>query len=344
LTNLEVGVGRAEGEVDSEAIDAFARQAAAIEAELRKAIVGQRDVVRLALIALFAGGHVLLEGVPGLGKTLLVRTLGEVLSMRFSRIQFTPDLMPADIVGTTIVSEDLDGRRSLRFQSGPIFANLVLADEINRATPKTQSALLEAMQEQTVSAGDATRPLPRPFFVLATQNPLEMEGTYPLPEAQLDRFMFKVLVPFPPADELQGILQRTMRPLPADAHPRAIASAEEVLRMLRVAREVAVAPHLATYAVRLVLATHPRDTLAPASVRQYVRHGASPRGLQALVAGAQVRALLERRFNISREDLQAVAHAALRHRLILGFEAQADGVSSEKLVTDVVQHVHPPRP
>jgi MoxR-like ATPase len=340
LTNLEIDASAAA----ADDIHDFGTRAASIEAELRKAIVGQHEVVRQVLIALFAGGHVLLEGVPGLGKTLLVRTLGDVLSLRFSRIQFTPDLMPADIVGTTIVSEDLDGRRSLRFQAGPIFANLVLADEINRATPKTQSALLEAMQEQTVSAGDATRPLPRPFFVLATQNPLEMEGTYPLPEAQLDRFMFKVLVPFPKADELQSILQRTMRPMPAEAAPQSIASADDVLRMLRVAREVAVAPHLATYAVRLVLATHPKDVLAPGSIKQYVRHGASPRGLQAIVAGAQVRALLEGRFNVAREDLQAVAHAALRHRLILGFEAQADGVTAEKLLGDVLQQVQPPRP
>jgi MoxR-like ATPase len=342
VTNVDVE--RVGGEVDDAAIKDFIERAANIESELRKAIVGQHEVVRQVLICLFAGGHVLLEGVPGLGKTLLVRTLGDVLSLRFSRIQFTPDLMPADIVGTTIVSEDLDGRRSLRFQAGPIFANLVLADEINRATPKTQSALLEAMQEQTVSAGDATRPLPRPFFVLATQNPLEMEGTYPLPEAQLDRFMFKVLVPFPRADELQSILLRTMRPLGPDAGPIAVAGADDVQRMLRVAREVAVAPHLASYAVRLVLATHPRDQLAPSSVRQYVRHGASPRGLQSLVAGAQVRALLENRFNIARDDLRAVAGAALRHRLILGFEAQADGVTAERLVTDVLEHVSPPRP
>jgi len=320
------------------------RRARAVEQELGKAIVGQHQVVREVLLALLAGGHVLLEGVPGLGKTLLVRTLGSILSLRFSRIQFTPDLMPADIVGTTIVSEDLDGRRALRFQSGPIFANLVLADEINRATPKTQSALLEAMQEQTVSVGDTTRPLPRPFFVLATQNPLEMEGTYPLPEAQLDRFLFKVLVPFPRADDLQRILDRTIRPQPAEATPQPVAGADEVLRMLRVAREVAIAPHVAHYAVRLVVATHPHEQGAPPSVQQYVRHGASPRGLQALVAGAQVRALLEDRFNVSREDLQAVAPAALRHRLILGFEAQADGVSADRIVSDVVASVPPPRP
>jgi MoxR-like ATPase len=344
VANVDVERGSGLDEIDDAAIRDFVQRATSIERELRKAIVGQHDVVRQVLIALLAGGHVLLEGVPGLGKTLLVRTLGDVLSLRFSRIQFTPDLMPADIVGTTIVSEDLDGRRSLRFQAGPVFANLVLADEINRATPKTQSALLEAMQEHTVSAGDATRALPRPFFVLATQNPLEMEGTYPLPEAQLDRFMFKVLVPFPRADELQQILLRTMRPLPSDATPQPVAGAEDVERMLRVARDVTVAPHLSLYAVRLVLATHPKDQLAPPSVRQYVRHGASPRGLQALVAGAQVRALLEDRFNVARDDLRAVAAAALRHRLILGFEAQADGVTAERLVTDVLEHVSPPRP
>jgi MoxR-like ATPase len=330
-------------DVDRAAIADFVERARRIEDELRKVIVGQEDAVRHVLIALLAGGHVLLEGVPGLGKTLLVRTLGDVLSLRFNRIQFTPDLMPADIVGTTIVSEDLDGRRALRFQAGPIFANLVLADEINRATPKTQSALLEAMQEQTVSAGETTRPLPRPFFVLATQNPLELEGTYPLPEAQLDRFLFKVLVPFPRHVELEQILQRTIRPS-AQAQPGAVASADEVLRMLRVAREVVVAPHLATYAVRLILATHPTDASAPPVVRQYVRHGASPRGLQALVAGAQVRALLENRFNVAREDLQAVALPALRHRLILGFEAQADSVTADRLVTDVLSVVQVPRP
>src|ERR1700716_3516725 len=331
-------------EIDTEAIADFVRRARDIERELRKGIVGKHEAVRQVLIALFAGGHVLLEGVPGLGKTLLVRTLGDVLSLRFNRIQFTPDLMPADIVGTTIVSEDLDGRRALRFQAGPVFANIVLADEINRATPKTQSALLEAMQEQTVSAGEATRPLPRPFFVMATQNPLEMEGTYPLPEAQLDRFLFKVQVPFPRHNELEEILQRTIRPGGPAAVPRQVANAEDVLRMMRVAREVVLAPHLATYAVRLILATHPNESAAPQAIRQYVRHGASPRGLQALVAGAQVRALLEDRFNVAREDLQAVALPALRHRLILGFEAQADRVDPDRVINDVLAAVQVPRP
>ena len=337
-------IAAASAEVDTDAISDFVRRARDVETELRKVIVGQQDVVRQVLIALFGGGHVLLEGVPGLGKTLLVRTLGDVLSLRFSRIQFTPDLMPADIVGTTIVSEDLDGRRALRFQAGPVFANIVLADEINRATPKTQSALLEAMQEQTVSSGEATRPLPRPFFVLATQNPLEMEGTYPLPEAQLDRFFFKVLVPFPRHADLEQILQRTIRPVPPERSPRHVASGDDVERMLRVAREVVVAPHLATYAVRIILATHPDENASPAMVKQYVRHGASPRGLQALVGGAQVRALLEDRFNISREDIQAVALPALRHRLILGFEAQADAVTADRLIGEVLSGVQVPRP
>ena len=328
--------------VDATTIAEFVKHAHDLERELRKVIVGQHEAVQQVLMALFGGGHVLLEGVPGLGKTLLVRTIGDALSLRFSRIQFTPDLMPADIIGTTIVSEDLDGRRALRFQAGPVFANLVLADEINRATPKTQSALLEAMQEQTVSVGEATRPLPRPFFVLATQNPLEMEGTYPLPEAQLDRFMFKVQVPFPRHADLEQILQRTIRPDAAEP-PEPIADADDVIRMLRVAREVVIAPHLVTYAVRLILATHAHEAGAPPVVRQYVRHGASPRGLQALVAGAQVRALLEDRFNVSREDLQEVALPALRHRLILGFEAQADSVTADRVVTDVISAVPFPR-
>ena len=333
----------ATSDIDAAAIADFVQRARDIERELRKVSVGQQESVRQVLIALLAGGHVLLEGVPGLGKTLLVRTLGQALSLRFSRIQFTPDLMPADIVGTSIVSEDLDGRRSLRFQAGPIFANIVLADEINRATPKTQSALLEAMQEQTVSAGETTRPLPRPFFVLATQNPLEMEGTYPLPEAQLDRFFFKVMVPFPRHAELEEILRRTIRPgVGQEVEP--VAHADDVLRMLRVAREVVVAPHLVTFATRLGLATHPNEGGAPQSVRQYVRHGCSPRGLHALVAGAQVRALLEDRFNASREDLQEVALPALRHRLILGFEAQADGITPERVVSDVLAAVPFPRP
>src|SRR5204862_1194989 len=261
----------------------FVRRARDIEVELRKVIVGQHEAVRQVLIALFAGGHVLLEGVPGLGKTLLVRTLGDVLSLRFSRIQFTPDLMPADIVGTTIASEDLDGRRALRFQSGPVFANIVLADEINRATPKTQSALLEAMQEQTVSSGEATRALPRPFFVLATQNPLEMEGTYPLPEAQLDRFFFKLNVPYPTAAELVAISDRTTSGIVPEVNP--VVTGADIVAMQHLARQTPIATHVTSYAVRVLRATHPDNPEAVTMSKRYVRYGGSPRALQAMILG-----------------------------------------------------------
>jgi MoxR-like ATPase len=321
----------------------FVARARAIEGELGKAIVGQHEVVQQVLLALFSGGHVLIEGVPGVGKTLLVRTLSRVVSLRFSRIQFTPDLMPADIVGTNVVSEDQDGRRALHFHAGPVFANLVLADEINRATPKTQSAMLEAMQEQTVSVGDSTRPLPQPFLVLATQNPIEMEGTYPLPEAQLDRFMLKILVTFPGANDLFEILQHTIG-ANHEHEAEVVATGDDVVAMRRIAHDVTVAPHIAHYAVQLVLATHGERGEAPRLVRQYVRHGASPRGLQALVSGAQVRALLAGRFNVAREDLQALAQPALRHRLVLGFEAQVDGVTADQIVADVLARVPSPKP
>lgn len=319
---------------NEEQIATFVQKAQRMEAEIGKVIVGQRSVVREVLIALLAGGHVLLEGVPGLGKTLLVRTLGEVLDLKFSRIQFTPDLMPADIVGTQIVAEDEAGRKSFRFQPGPIFANLVLADEINRATPKTQSALLEAMQERQVSVGNATRPLPQPFFVLATQNPLEMEGTYVLPEAQLDRFIFKVQVPFPEAQDLKQILQRTIRI--AGAHAEKVIDGSELQEMMAVVREVPVAEHLVDWAVQLILATHPDNEDAPAKVKKYVRYGASPRGLQALVIAAQVRALLEGRYNVALNDLREVAHPALRHRVVLNFEGQAEGLSTDGLLDEII--------
>ena len=299
--------------------------------------MGQRQVVRDVVIALLSGGHVLLEGVPGLGKTLLVRTLGEALTLSFSRIQFTPDLMPADIVGTNVLTEDEQGRRSLQFQQGPILANLVLADEINRATPKTQSALLEAMQERTVSVGNTTRKLPSPFFVLATQNPVEMEGTYTLPEAQLDRFFFKVLVPFPDREDLGEILRRTVRYEPNHATP--VANSSSLEDMIQLAREVPTASYVQDHAVALILATHPEREGAPSSVRQYVRYGASPRGLQALVIGGQVRALLEGRYNLSVDDLHAVAYPALRHRLIRNFEAEAEGVSADRIIDQVLEAV-----
>src|SRR5438067_2369556 len=315
-----------------------------LEKELTAIVIGQELVVRELLLALLAGGHVLLEGVPGLGKTLLVRTLSDALSLKFARIQFTPDLMPADIVGTTIVSEQSDGtsvgsKRVFSFQPGPIFANIVLADEVNRATPKTQSALLEGMQERTVSVGDSTRPLPKPFFVLATQNPLEMEGTYPLPEAQLDRFLLKILVNFPKAQDLMRISDTTVGIQSYRA--KQTATGEQLEHLISIAKAVPVATHIKEYAVRLLLATHPDQEDAPEKVRNYVRYGASPRGLQALLTTSRVRALLESRYNVSVEDLQAVAFPALRHRIILNFDGLADGVTPEDLIKEVIEETEP---
>jgi len=312
----------------------FQELAHAIETELGRVMVGQREVIRLVLMAMIAGGHVLLEGVPGLGKTVLVRSLGGALHLDFSRVQFTPDLMPADITGTHIVTEDEHGRRRFEFQAGPLFTNLLLADEINRATPKTQSALLEAMQERQVTVGDRTRSLPEPFFVLATQNPIELEGTYPLPEAQLDRFFFKILVPFPDAGDLAEIARRTTGTEDAELHP--VATGADLSAMTRLAREVPIAEHVLDRAVAMVLATHPDNAGAPAEVKRYVRWGASPRGLQTLVLGGRIRALLDGRFNVALEDLAAVAPSALRHRLFLNFEADAAGFTADQVVTAVV--------
>jgi MoxR-like ATPase len=312
----------------------FQELANAIETELGRVMVGQREVIRLVLMAMIAGGHVLLEGVPGLGKTALVRSLGGVLHLDFSRVQFTPDLMPADITGTHIVSEDEHGRRRFEFQAGPLFTNLLLADEINRATPKTQSALLEAMQERQVTVGDRTRPLPEPFFVLATQNPIELEGTYPLPEAQLDRFFFKILVPFPDAADLAEIARRTTGTEEAELHP--VATGADLSAMAQLAREVPIAEHVLERAVAMVLATHPDNPGAPAEVKRFVRWGSSPRGLQTLVLGGRIRALLDGRFNVALEDLAAVAPSALRHRVFLNFEADAAGVAADQVVTAVV--------
>ena len=313
----------------------FQELALAIESELAKLIVGQRELVRAVLIALIAGGHVLLEGQPGLGKTVLVRSLGRVLDLGFARVQFTPDLMPADVSGTNIVTEDDTGRRRFEFQPGPLFTNLLLADEINRATPKTQSALLEAMQEQQVTVGDRTRPLPRPFFVLATQNPIELEGTYPLPEAQLDRFFFKLLVPFPAPDELAEIARRTTGVTEAELD--SVASGEDLSAMSMLAREVPVADAVMERAVSTVLATHPERPEAPEDVRRYVRWGASPRALQTLVLAGRIRALLEGRYNLALDDLEALAAPALRHRMFLNFEADAAGVDTERVVAAVLE-------
>jgi MoxR-like ATPase len=313
--------------------DKVTELAQSLETELARLIVGQKELVRDTVIALIAGGHMLLEGVPGLGKTVLVRSLGQALKLSFARIQFTPDLMPADIVGTNIIREE-KGRREFQYQPGPLFANLVLADEINRATPKTQSALLEAMQERTVTVGTETRALPNPFLVLATQNPIELEGTYPLPEAQLDRFFFKALVEFPSEDELLEIARRTT----GSSIPtlEAVADAEAILAAQQVAREVPIAEHVLRYAGRLIIATHP-DRTSLENVRRYVRFGASPRGLQTLVLAGKVRALLEGRFNVAFDDLAAVAHPALRHRIFLQFEAEADQVAADQLIDEILE-------
>jgi MoxR-like ATPase len=320
-----------ESRIDPTAVTDLAQ---ALESELARLIVGQKELLRNTVIALIAGGHVLLEGVPGLGKTVLVRSLGQALTLSFARIQFTPDLMPADIVGTNVIREE-NGRREFQYQAGPVFANLVLADEINRATPKTQSALLEAMQERTVTVGTQTRPLPTPFFVLATQNPIELEGTYPLPEAQLDRFFFKILVPFPSERDLLEIARRTTGASTPEL--KAVADAETILRAQRVAREVPVAEHVLAYAGRLISATHP-DRTDIEHVRRYVRYGASPRGMQTLILAGKVRALLEGRYNVAFEDLVAVAPSALRHRIFLQFEAEADGVTADTVIGDLLDH------
>ena len=320
--------------------DQFRATAARIEAEIGKYIVGQHSVVRHTLISLIAGGHVLLEGVPGLGKTMLVRTLAQVLDLDFARIQFTPDLMPADILGTDILEEAEGGARRFRFRPGPVFTNLLLADEINRATPKTQSALLEAMQERTVTIANRSYPLDAPFMVLATQNPIEMEGTYPLPEAQMDRFLFKINVIFPSSTELVEILWRTT----GAQEPRVekVADAPTVLAMRALARKVPVASTVMDYASRLTVATHPESNAAPDLVRSYVRYGASPRAAQALILGGKVAALLDGRYNVAFKDLRAVAPAALRHRLLLNFEGQAEGVRPDDVVVALLDAVPEP--
>jgi MoxR-like ATPase len=315
--------------------DAFAELAGAIETEVRRVVVGQEELVRGVLSAVIAGGHALIQGVPGLGKTVLVRALGDALDLRVTRVQFTPDLMPTDILGTTVIQEE-GGRRDFAFHEGPVFTNLLLADEVNRATPKTQSALLEAMQERQVTTGGATRALPAPFFVLATQNPIELEGTYPLPEAQLDRFLVQLLVDLPDGPELVEVLRRTTGEPPEPPQP--VAGAAELLAMQALARSVAVADHVLDYAVRLVAATHPERTPLQ-EVRRAVRFGASPRGAQAMVALAKVRALLDGRSNVAFEDVAATALPALRHRVLLRYEAEAEGLDVDALLRRVVEHV-----
>jgi MoxR-like ATPase len=315
----------------------FREMAALIEAEVGKVIVGQSEVVRHVLICVIAGGHALLEGVPGLGKTMLIKTLADALELHFARIQFTPDLMPADIVGTDMLEETPSGQRQFRFQPGPVFANLVLADEINRATPKTQSALLEAMQEHSVTVAKRTYKLEEPFFVLATQNPIEMEGTYPLPEAQLDRFMFKVNVQFPSSGELVDIITRTT----GDHVPiasKAVGGAQ-ILDLRSLARQIPVPSHVTDFVARLVVASHPDQESASPLVKKFVRYGSSPRGAQALILGAKITALFAGRLNVAFDDVAAVAPAALRHRLLLNFEGQAEGITTDEIVKELLKEV-----
>lgn len=305
--------------------------------EIGKVIVGHREVIHDVLRCLFCGGHALLEGVPGLGKTLLVKTLSRCLDLRFSRIQFTPDLMPADIIGTTVVMEDTQGRKHFQFQQGPLFGQIVLADEVNRATPKTQSALLEAMQELSVTAGKTQHTLERPFFVLATQNPIEMEGTYPLPEAQMDRFFFKIRVAYPDQQDLIEIIDRTTGE--AEEPVGQVIDGTEVEAMKGWIREVPIATHLKEVVARIIMNTHPDCPEAPDSIKRYVRYGASPRGAQALVLAGKARALLEGRFNVSWEDIRRVALPALRHRIVLSFEGEAEGVTPDDMVDEVLRRV-----
>jgi MoxR-like ATPase len=318
-------------------LDEFRNDFERLRSEIAKVIVGQREILDDTLLALIAGGHVLLEGVPGLGKTLTVRTLAEALHLSFHRIQFTPDLMPADLIGTNMVVEDADGKKMFEFQKGPLFTNVLLADEINRATPKTQSALLEAMQEHSVTVAGITHTLSEPFFVMATQNPLEMEGTYPLPEAQLDRFFCKLLVTYPNVNELESILDRTTEM----EHPQAeaVLAGERIIEMSQLARQIPIDEEVRRYGIAIVLATHPENELASPATKQYVRYGASPRSLQAMILGAKIKAILDNRYHVAREDLRNMALPVLRHRMILNFEGQAEGISTDDVVGKILNEV-----
>ncbi|MCL2325335.1 MAG: MoxR family ATPase [Proteobacteria bacterium] len=313
----------------------FREKIAVLREEIGQMIVGQRDIIDGVILCLLADGQVLLEGVPGLGKTMLVRTLAAALDCRFGRVQFTPDLMPSDIIGTNMIVEDERGNKRFEFQKGPVFTNILLADEINRATPKTQAALLEAMQEKSVTVGSTTYRLEAPFFVMATQNPLEMEGTYPLPEAQLDRFLFKLNVPFPTKEDLHEILRRT-----TSGHEpkiRAVMTREEILSLRSLVAEVPIADHVQGYALRIMLGTHPEMGKPTKQVKQYVRFGSSPRGAQAIIKAAKIRAISEGRFSVSNEDVRFAALPALRHRIILNFEGEAEGIRTDAIIEDLIR-------
>jgi MoxR-like ATPase len=328
---------------DIEALDSIKQAYASIREELGKVIIGQQEVIEQLLIAIFAQGHCLLEGVPGLAKTLMVSTLAQSLQLKFNRVQFTPDLMPSDITGTEVIQENRStGERGFRFLSGPIFANIVLADEINRTPPKTQAALLEAMQERQVTIGGQRHPLPAPFFVLATQNPIEQEGTYPLPEAQQDRFMFKVFVRYPSYDEEFQIAETTTAEIFADVQD--VLSGEEILRLQQVVRRVPIAPYAVHYALRLVRATRVHEGEAPASIKDWVSWGSGPRGLQYLLLGAKARAMLDGRFFVTTEDIRAIAHPVLRHRVITSFNAESSGITPDNVIDRLLEAVPERRP
>jgi MoxR-like ATPase len=312
----------------------FRRDYAAVKAEIGRAIVGHDEIIDGVLTCLFVGGHALLEGVPGLGKTALIRALSQALHLKFGRIQFTPDLMPADVIGTNIIQEDEHGRRQFKFMEGPIFAQIILADEINRATPKTQSAMLEAMQERQVTAGGDVRKLERPFFVMATQNPLEQEGTYPLPEAQLDRFFFKLIVQYSGRQELHEILNRTTAGAQPDLTP--VLDAARIIAHQELVRRVVIAPHVQDYAIRVTLATHPGGMYAIPMTGQFLRVGASPRAAQAITLASKVKALLDNRFHVSFADIKAVAIPAMRHRIILNFEGEAEGMTTDMVLERIL--------
>jgi MoxR-like ATPase len=325
------------GESMQKRAERFVERYGAVREQIGRVIVGHHDIVHGVLTCLFVGGHCLLEGVPGLGKTLLVRTLAKTLDLKFSRIQFTPDLMPADILGTNMILEAPDGKRYFEFQRGPIFTQICLADEINRATPKTQSAMLETMQEGSVSIAGKSFQLERPFFVMATQNPIEQEGTYPLPEAQLDRFFFKLVVGYSTREELATVVDRTTRGFRAEAEK--VMDGVEILEWQALVREVILAPHVQDYLVRLTLATHPKGPLAPAITNQYLRWGSSPRGAQSLALAAKVRALLDARYNVSFEDVRRVYLPAMRHRVILNFEAQAENIDADRVLLEILEKI-----